>query len=182
MTVGFSVGDLRLRKPLPVPRPGPSKQLFAALNFSTSCLNKTTPFQGFQILTTSRFVVSSPKSSHRKIVSPMTYLFHVKSQKRQISRSFYLNVFHPAGVSADAKLPVVVYIHRGGFTAEMLPCSMPPPSFLAPLNGFGFLAGKEVKEAGVANLGIHGCEWSVGGASFAHVFISFPSTEQMALA
>ena len=33
----FSVGNLRLRRPLPIPRAGPSKQLFSALEFSHSC-------------------------------------------------------------------------------------------------------------------------------------------------
>jgi len=35
--IDFSVGDLRLRRPLPIPRAGSSKDLFPALNFSHSC-------------------------------------------------------------------------------------------------------------------------------------------------
>lgn len=76
----------------------------------------------------------------------------------------------------DANLPVVVYIYGGGFstgdsslfdanTFVSRSVRLGDPviyiSFNYSLNGFGFLAGKEVKEAGVANLGIHDRECSI---------------------
>jgi len=85
-------------------------------------------------------------------------------------------VFRPAGVSADAKLPVVVWFYGGGFstgdaslfnatTLVSRSVELGDPviyvSFNYRVNGFGFLAGKEIKEAGVANLGIHDRERSV---------------------
>jgi len=78
-------------------------------------------------------------------------------------------MFRPTGVSADAKLPVVVWIY-GGFTAGDASLFNPTilvsrsvqlgnpviyVSFNYRVNGFCFSAGKEVKEAGVANFGIH---------------------------
>ena len=78
-------------------------------------------------------------------------------------------MFHPTGVSADANLPVVVWIY-GGFTAGdaslfditilvsrsvQLGNPVIYVSFNYQVKGFGFLAGKEVEAAGVANLGIH---------------------------
>jgi len=93
--------------------------------------------------------------------------------RKRIEKTFlglYLNVFRPAGVSTDAKLPVIAYIYGGGFAtgdASLFNASalvsrsvqLGDPviyvSFNYRVNGFGFLAGKEVKEAGIANLGIH---------------------------
>ena len=85
-------------------------------------------------------------------------------------------MFRPAGVSIDARLPVVAYIYGGGFAtgdASLFNASalvsrsiqLGDPviyvSFNYRVNGFGFLAGKEVKEAGIANLGIHDREWPI---------------------
>ena len=79
-------------------------------------------------------------------------------------------MFRPAGVSADANLPVVVCIYGGGFstgdssffdanTLVSRSVRLGDPAIYVSLNyrlnGFDFLAGKEVKEAGAANLGIH---------------------------
>ncbi|KAI1862229.1 uncharacterized protein JN550_010385 [Neoarthrinium moseri] len=81
----------------------------------------------------------------------------------------YLNVFRPAGIDSSAKLPVLFWMHGGGFemgftmTSEGVPFVTDsigqgkPIIFVAAtyrVGGFGFLAGKEVLEAGVANLGL----------------------------
>ncbi|KAK6201792.1 hypothetical protein LQW54_009371 [Pestalotiopsis sp. IQ-011] len=81
----------------------------------------------------------------------------------------YLNVFRPAGIDASAKLPVLFWMHGGGFemgftmTGEGVPMVTDslgqgkPIIFVAATyrtNGFGFLGGKEVLDAGVANLGL----------------------------
>lgn len=145
------VGDLRLRRPLPITRAGSSKQLFPALNFSHSC-----PQQNYTL----------PKFPDIDYSPLRGFVSKVQSSEDCL----YLNVFRPAGVSANAKLPVVVWIYGGGFsvgdasgfnatTLVSRSVQLGDPviyvSFNYRVNGFGFLAGKEVKEAGVANLGIH---------------------------
>ncbi|KAF9646185.1 carotenoid ester lipase precursor [Thelephora ganbajun] len=145
------VGDLRLRRPLPIPRAGSSKPFFPASNFSNSC-----PQQNYTLS-------QLPGIDY----SPLRgFVSKVKSSEDCL----YLNVFRPVGISADAKLPVVVWIYGGGFsvgdasvfnatTLVSRSVRLGNPviyvSFNYRVNGFGFLAGKEVKEAGVANLGIH---------------------------
>ncbi|KAH7911393.1 sterol esterase [Hygrophoropsis aurantiaca] len=82
----------------------------------------------------------------------------------------YLNVVRPANISEDAKLPVVVWIYGGAFEtgdasaydgtpvvarSAALGSDVIYVSFNYRLNGFGFLAGSEVQEEGVANLGLY---------------------------
>ncbi|KAK6858352.1 extracellular lipase [Apiospora arundinis] len=81
----------------------------------------------------------------------------------------YLNVFRPAGIDASAKLPVLFWMHGGGYEmgftmqGEGVPMVTDsigqgkPIIFVAATyrtNGFGFLGGKAVQDAGVANLGL----------------------------
>lgn len=144
------VGDLRLRKPVPVARTGSPSQLVPALNFSCSCPQQNYTLPGLPGIDYSplRGFVSKVNSSEDCL---------------------YLNVFRPAGVSPDAKLPVVVWIYGGGFAVGDSSVFNATPlvsrsvelgnpviyvSFNYRVNGFGFLGGKEVKDAGVANLGI----------------------------
>jgi len=109
-----------------------------------------------------------PKSSHRRIVSPIV-CFSVWSTKRGFP-GLYLNVFRPVGASADIKLPIVVWIYGSGFstgnaslfeatTLASRSVQLGSPviyvSFNYRVNGFGLFGDKEVKEAGVANLSIH---------------------------
>ncbi|KAG7088708.1 hypothetical protein E1B28_012678 [Marasmius oreades] len=80
-----------------------------------------------------------------------------------------INVLKPVNATTDSKLPVLVWIFGGGFEAGSangegghgiversidLNDSLIFVSMDYRVNGFGFLASKEVKEAGVANLGL----------------------------
>lgn len=82
----------------------------------------------------------------------------------------YVNVVRPAGVSAGAKLPVVVWLYGGAFMAGDasgyngtsvvarsvgLKTPIVYVSLNYRLNSFGFLGGKEVQEAGLGNLGLY---------------------------
>ncbi|KAH9970755.1 carotenoid ester lipase precursor [Lactifluus volemus] len=81
-----------------------------------------------------------------------------------------INVLVPADARPDANLPVVAWIHGGGFqlgSADMYDGSaivsrsseLREPVVYVSMNyrlsALGFLAGKEVKDAGVGNLGLH---------------------------
>ncbi|KAF8452562.1 Alpha/Beta hydrolase protein [Boletus edulis BED1] len=82
----------------------------------------------------------------------------------------YLNVVRPAGVSAGANLPVVVWIYGGAFesgdasayngtqiVSRSLDLKSPViyVSFNYRMNAFGFLGGKEVQAAGLGNFGLY---------------------------
>ncbi|KAK3291302.1 Alpha/Beta hydrolase protein [Chaetomium fimeti] len=89
-----------------------------------------------------------------------------------------ISVLRPRGTAADAKLPVLFWIHGGGFSsgsAQMYNGSVLVPQSVAQgkpmilvavnyrLGAFGFLGGKQVFAEGVANLGLldqrMGLEW-----------------------
>lgn len=91
------------------------------------------------------------------------------TQVKPAEDCLHLNVFRPANTASDAKLPVVVWIHGGAFetgdasafnatrlVARSMAVGQPIiyVSFNYRLNGFGFLAGQEVMDAGTANLGL----------------------------
>lgn len=80
-----------------------------------------------------------------------------------------INVVRPAGISATAKLPVVAWIFGGGFqlgspsmydgsSIVSRSVALGQPVIYVSMNyrvsAFGFLAGKEVKDAKVGNLGL----------------------------
>lgn len=174
LTIDFSVGDLRLRLPLPVVRAGLSRQLVSALNFSHSCPqhNYTLPRLPGIDYSPLRGFVTKVRASEDCEFDHLISLGEIPKN----DSGLYLNVFRPAGVSADAKLPVVVWIYGGGFSvgdassfnatnlvsrSVQLGNSVIYVSFNYRVNGFGFLGGREVKEAGVANLGIHDRESSM---------------------
>ncbi|KAF4622086.1 hypothetical protein D9613_009119 [Agrocybe pediades] len=77
------------------------------------------------------------------------------------------NVFIPASTNVNAKLPVLVWFHGGGFQGgsthdappEMIMQSSSSPmifvSFEYRLGHFGFLGGSQVKNNGILNAGLH---------------------------
>ncbi|EIW80165.1 sterol esterase [Coniophora puteana RWD-64-598 SS2] len=92
------------------------------------------------------------------------------SNTTQSEDCLYMNVVRPEGTQANASLPVVVWIYGGAFEtgdasayngvpvvqrSNALGSDVIYVSFNYRVNAFGFLAGKEIKEAGVANLGLH---------------------------
>ena len=81
----------------------------------------------------------------------------------------WLNVYRPSGIDASAKLPVLFWMHGGGFTMgfnfpeEGVPFASDSIAKGKPIvvvtatyrsGTWGFLAGKEVSDAGVGNLGL----------------------------
>ncbi|KAL4902790.1 hypothetical protein BDW74DRAFT_57562 [Aspergillus multicolor] len=83
-----------------------------------------------------------------------------------------LNIVRPSGINQDAALPVLVWIYGGGFrdgsgadqrynmsfiVDESVQMGQPiiGVSFNYRLSGFGFLQGRAVDEAGIANLGLY---------------------------
>ncbi|KAF8627374.1 hypothetical protein AX17_006189 [Amanita inopinata Kibby_2008] len=81
-----------------------------------------------------------------------------------------LNVIKPASAAPDSRLPVVVWIFGGGFelgstttydgglvVERSIQLGQPIVyvSMNYRLSGFGFMPGREIKDAGVGNLGLH---------------------------
>ncbi|RPD58847.1 carotenoid ester lipase precursor [Lentinus tigrinus ALCF2SS1-7] len=97
-----------------------------------------------------------------------------QTQNANVTQSedcLYLNIIRPANVSANAKLPVLFWIYGGGFadgsngilayngtTLVQRSIELNEPVIYVALNYrlnvFGFLGGKEVKQAGLGNLGL----------------------------
>lgn len=122
-------------------------------------------------------ISSSAKDVLRKTISAALSLPILKEIKGQ-EDCLTIKVQRPAGTKADAKLPVLFWIHGGGFqfgtisafdAASLFATAVPqgqPFVFVAVnyrLGGFGFLPGAEVKKDGSANLGLldqrMGLEW-----------------------
>ncbi|KAF7350022.1 COesterase domain-containing protein [Mycena venus] len=81
-----------------------------------------------------------------------------------------LNIIKPANATADSKLPVVLWLFAGGFEfgtparyngvpIVQRSIAMDQPIIYVSINyrvsAFGFLGGKQVRKAGVGNLGLH---------------------------
>lgn len=152
------VGQLRLQPPQP-------------LTTSLGTVNATTvPNQCPQFVGSGAV---SPASIPLPAVLPLLAKLAVGgSPAPQSEDCLYLNVQRPANASSNDKLPVMVWIHGGGY--ETGSASTPPSNtgatiisrsvqlgnpvlFVAiqyRLNGFGFLAGSEVQAAGASNLGL----------------------------
>jgi carboxylesterase type B len=141
------VGDLRLRQPV---QPDSFKTTKQAVVFGASC-----PQQNYT-LTEVKDIDYTPLEGLPTKVKPS-------------EDCLYLNIFRPANVSENDKLPVVVWIYGGGFLmgdasafnasslvvrSQELKQPVIYVSFNYRLNGFGFLGGKEVADAGLANLGL----------------------------
>lgn len=102
-----------------------------------------------------------------------------------------LNVVKPASTNEDSKLPVLVWIFGGGFTSggtdvynggSLVTRSVEmgrPVVYVSlnyRLNGFGFLPGKEAREAGIGNLGLQDQRLALQWVQkYIHVFGGDPS-------
>ncbi|KAI0793564.1 carotenoid ester lipase precursor [Fomes fomentarius] len=96
-------------------------------------------------------------------------LYHIMEKEALTADCLTINVQVPEGTQPGDKLPVIAFIFGGGFTIgstsqmggeEVVKRSVElnQPVIFAAINyrlhAFGFLGGKEVKEAGVGNLGL----------------------------
>ncbi|KAI0699616.1 alpha beta-hydrolase [Cerioporus squamosus] len=109
-----------------------------------------------------------------EVVEAMRPLFEGMTRSANVTESedcLHLNIVRPANVSADAKLPVVFWIHGGGFVQGSNAISLyngtrfversvelDEPVIYVTINYrlyvFGFLGGSEVKDSGLGNLGL----------------------------
>ncbi|PIL33996.1 hypothetical protein GSI_03704 [Ganoderma sinense ZZ0214-1] len=150
------VGDLRLRLPQPV---APYSGTINATAFGNQCIQQTQP---------NTTLPSGLPSAAAQFLSGMG-----AAQPQTVPQDedcLNVNVIVPANVTAESKLPVAVWIYGGGFALgsnigepgeNVVQRSVElghPIIFVSPnyrLNAFGFLGGKEMKEANVTNLGLH---------------------------
>ncbi|KAF9643417.1 sterol esterase [Thelephora ganbajun] len=142
------VGNLRFRRPRP---PLPSSDTILATTFGNACpqQNYTLPF--------------IPNLNYTALV---TFVSKVNASEDCL----FANVFRPAGVTENSKLPVVVWFYGGAFAIGD-GSSYDGSAFVQrsvelgePLiyinfnyrgNAFGWLAGKEALAGGAANLGLY---------------------------
>ncbi|KIJ11923.1 hypothetical protein PAXINDRAFT_118603 [Paxillus involutus ATCC 200175] len=151
------VGDLRFRQPLP---PTNFSSVQQAIQFGNACP------QQIQLAPNS----SLPNSPALEGAPETIAQLMPASNTTQSEDCLYLNVIRPANTTADANLPVVVWIYGGAFEtgdasaydgipvvarSQVLGSEVIYVSFNYRLNGFGFLAGAEVQQEGVANLGLY---------------------------
>ncbi|KAF8993495.1 carotenoid ester lipase precursor [Cyathus striatus] len=124
------VGDLRFRLPQPIPA---YNGTYTVTSFGPTCPQQAVTLPIVQGLTADgiNFIVNSIFGAVR-------------------DQGLTINVFKPATATRTSKLPVVAWIFGGGF--ELGSSSMYDGSGI--VSRFGFMAGKEVKEAGVGNLGL----------------------------
>lgn len=145
-------GDLRFR--LPVPN-DPYSGTHDAISFGLACPQQEMKLSlpSAVISNISEFIVETVAA----VVTPFG------------EDCLTLNVWTPANVPAGTKLPVVAWIFGGGFevgstseydggaiVSHSVKLGMPVVyvSMNYRLTAFGFLAGQEVKEAGVGNIGL----------------------------
>ncbi|RDX52231.1 carotenoid ester lipase [Lentinus brumalis] len=150
------VGDLRLRLPVPV---SPFNGTFNATAFGNQCIQQTFP------------PLALPNGLPAPARDYMSLAGFLALPDVPISEDcLNLNVIVPADTSPQSKLPVAVWIFGGGFQigsnavepGELIVARSVevghPMIYVAVnyrLSAFGFLGGKEVKDAGVANIALH---------------------------
>ncbi|TFK88164.1 carotenoid ester lipase precursor [Polyporus arcularius HHB13444] len=151
------VGDLRLQ----LPRLTQSYNgTLNATNYGHPCLQQA---------------AATPAQLPPEVLQALEPLLVASSVTADVTESedcLYLNVVRPANISTGANLPVIFWIYGGSFTdgsnamlfyngTAIVQRSIElnrPAIYVAlnyRLNVFGFLGGKEVKEAGIGNLGLH---------------------------
>ncbi|KAI0685284.1 carotenoid ester lipase [Cerioporus squamosus] len=143
------VGDLRLRLPKPV---WPYNGTINATAFGNQCIQQTFP------------ALTLPSD----VPAAAAAYFSAFSARQDVPFSedcLNLNVIVPADARPDSKLPVAVIGSNAVNPGEVVVArsiEIGHPLIYVAMNyrlifgiAFGFLVGKEVKEAGVANLGLH---------------------------
>lgn len=163
------VGKLRLKPPQPLKSP---LGTIHATGVSKSCPNFW--------LTTGAYIVDGSGNPLKEILAKIpdipldvagelltSPVFSAVTNTAEDCLS--LNIRRPAGTSPDEKLPVLFWIHGGGFewgaayqyegsplVQKSIDMDMPfiYVAVSYRLGGFGFLAGKEIKEDGASNIGL----------------------------
>ncbi|RPD60515.1 carotenoid ester lipase [Lentinus tigrinus ALCF2SS1-7] len=148
------VGDLRLRLPKPV---SPFNGTINATVFGDQCIQQTFP---------NLTLPEDLPAPARSYMSLAGFLALPDVPRAGLN----LNVIVPADANPESKLPVAVWIFGGGFQigsnavepGEVIVARSieigHPMIYVAinyRLSAFGFLGGREVKEAGVANVALH---------------------------
>ncbi|XP_006455188.1 hypothetical protein AGABI2DRAFT_121127 [Agaricus bisporus var. bisporus H97] len=146
------VGDLRFRRPHPIQG---YNQSFSATRYGRSC-----PQQHF----TAPILQGIPQDIASGVLNTLYTAAFPDGED-----CLTINVIKPASAIPTSKLPVLVWIYGGAFefgsTTQydgtgivVKSIAMDSPVIFVSMNyrvsAFGFLAGKEVKEAGVGNLGL----------------------------
>ncbi|TBU30072.1 alpha/beta-hydrolase [Dichomitus squalens] len=149
------VGDLRLRFPVPIHG---YNGTIDATQPATQCIQLEPQIR-----------VDMPPQMLQDVVAYSASVLPTSSAP-QSEDCLNINVQIPTGTKPGEKLPVVAYIFGGGFvvgsnaqiSGDALVArsvEMGQPVIFAAMNyrlhAFGFLGGKEVKDAGVGNLGLH---------------------------
>ncbi|KAM5545368.1 hypothetical protein V8D89_000981 [Ganoderma adspersum] len=148
------VGDLRLRLPQPVL---PFSGTINATSAGNQCIQQTFP--------NATLPSDVPEAAGQYLAN-----FIATPDVPQSEDCLNLNVIVPANATPDSKLPVAVWIFGGGFqigsnviqpgeNVVARSIELGHPIIYVAINyrlsAFGFLGGKEVKEEGVGNLGLH---------------------------
>ncbi|KAF5315218.1 hypothetical protein D9619_007256 [Psilocybe cf. subviscida] len=148
------VGNLRFRLPQPISYPNGT--VYDATEYGLSCIQQTVqlPLVSGLVAEAADFLIGSIFGT----VFP------------DAEDCLTINVVKPRTATSTSKLPVVVWIFGGGFQlgattmydgtdivtrSQQLGSPIVYVSMNYRLAGLGFLPGKEVKEAGVGNLGLH---------------------------
>lgn len=146
------IGDRRFRLPSPIP---PYTTSFSATNFGPSC-----PQQAIG----SPQIDKLAEEARNFIIQTFSSLTSPEDED-----CLTINIIAPASATPNSKLPVVAWIYGGGFEIGVATgpdggiivdrsIEMGTPVIFVSMNyrlsGLGFLASREVKEAGVGNLGL----------------------------
>ncbi|KAI0665708.1 carotenoid ester lipase precursor [Trametes maxima] len=147
------IGDMRLRLPQPIVR---YEGLINATTFGNQCIQ-----QDFVLPPFPADVPSAAKQYLENFISI--------ADVPQSEDCLNLNVVVPVNATPHSKLPVLVWIYGGGYqhgsnagepgeTVVARSIELGHPVVYVAMNyrlsAFGFLGGKEVKEAGIGNLGL----------------------------
>ncbi|KAF4581408.1 hypothetical protein EYR40_009693 [Pleurotus pulmonarius] len=149
------VGYLRFRRPEPI---APYTESFSALTYGKACPQQDVQLSLPGILGLADGIVDFLTNTAWGVALP------------DGEDCLTINVVTPSSITPTSKLPVIVWIYGGGFqigssslydggSVVEKSISMGEPVIFVSMNyrlsAFGFLASQEVKDAGVANLGLH---------------------------